>query len=623
MRYNNYCNIMCRSISIMLMLFVLGVFSKHSTLLAQTLRVNAPQQVSVGEQFRLQYTLDTSTRERLMIGQIPEELEVLYGPSRSESSSFQMINGHTSSSSSVTFTYMLCANKQGSFTIPAASINVDGKKVQSKAIKIQVNAATARQQQQPGARVHDDSADRQVRQTGSRITANDLFITVSANKKRVHEQEPILLTYKVYTLVDLTQLEGKMPDLKGFHTQEIALPQQKSFKIEQYNGRNYRTVVWSQYVMYPQMTGKLEIPSITFNGLVLQQNRSIDPFEAFFNGGSGYTEIKKAIIAPSVSIQVDPLPQRPADFSGGVGQFSVSASTDKKTVNANDPVTIRVVIDGTGNLKLLKQPVVKFPTDFDKYDPKVTDKTKLSARGLEGSMVYDFIAVPRHQGKYTIPAIEFTYFDTKKQKYETLKTQPIDIDVKPANGKGGTMSDYSKSDVSLLNKDIRYIKTGKGDLRPRGDYFFGSTLYITLIAVLVGIFVALFAIFRKRAMMAADIVGTRGRKANKVAVKRLRKAAKLMIAGKQGEFYDEVLRALWGYVGDKLNMPVQDLTKENIAEQLAAHGINDVTVSTFVDALDECEYARYAPGDPKGKMDKVYEKAMTAITDIDNNIKKK
>lgn len=614
---------MCRSISIMLMLFVLGVFSKHSTLLAQTLRVNAPQQVSVGEQFRLQYTLDTSTRERLMIGQIPEELEVLYGPSRSESSSFQMINGHTSSSSSVTFTYMLCANKQGSFTIPAASINVDGKKVQSKAIKIQVNAATARQQQQPGARVHDDSADRQVRQTGSRITANDLFITVSANKKRVHEQEPILLTYKVYTLVDLTQLEGKMPDLKGFHTQEIALPQQKSFKIEQYNGRNYRTVVWSQYVMYPQMTGKLEIPSITFNGLVLQQNRSIDPFEAFFNGGSGYTEIKKAIVAPSVSIQVDPLPQRPADFSGGVGQFSVSASTDKKTVNANDPVTIRVVIDGTGNLKLLKQPVVKFPTDFDKYDPKVTDKTKLSARGLEGSMVYDFIAVPRHQGKYTIPAIEFTYFDTKKQKYETLKTQPIDIDVKPGNGKGGTMSDYSKSDVSLLNKDIRYIKTGKGDLRPRGDYFFGSTLYITLIAVLVGIFVALFAIFRKRAMMAADIVGTRGRKANKVAVKRLRKAAKLMIAGKQGEFYDEVLRALWGYVGDKLNMPVQDLTKENIAEQLAAHGINDVTVSTFVDALDECEYARYAPGDPKGKMDKVYEKAMTAITDIDNNIKKK
>lgn len=518
---------------------------------------------------------------------------------------------------------MLCANKQGSFTIPAASITVDGKKVQSKPIKIQVNAATARQQQQQGARVHDDNADRQVRQTGSRITANDLFITVSANKKRVHEQEPILLTYKVYTLVDLTQLEGKMPDLKGFHTQEIPLPQQKSFKIEQYNGRNYRTVTWSQYVMYPQMTGKLEIPSITFNGLVLQQNRSIDPFEAFFNGGSGYTEIKKAIVAPSVTIQVDPLPQRPADFSGGVGQFSVSASTDKKTVNANDPVTIRVVIDGTGNLKLLKQPVVKFPTDFDKYDPKVTDKTKLSTRGLEGSMVYDFIAVPRHQGKYTIPAVEFTYFDTQKQRYETIKTQPIDLDVKPGTGKGGTMSDYSKSDVSMLNKDIRYIKTGKGNLRPRGDYFFGSTLYMSLIAVLIAVFVALFAIFRKRAIMAADIVGTRGRKANKVAVKRLRKAAKLMIAGKQGEFYDEVLRALWGYVGDKLNMPVQDLTKENIAGQLTARGINDATVSTFIDALDECEYARYAPGDPKGKMDKVYEKAMTAITDIDNNIKKK
>lgn len=614
---------MCRAMMLMLILLFVGSLSHQSAIQAQSLRVSAPQQVSVGEQFRLQYTLDTSTRERLMVGQIPEELEVLYGPSRSESSSFQMINGHTSSSSSVTFTYMLCANKQGSFTIPAASITAEGKKIQSKAIKIQVTAASARQQQQQGARVHDDAADRQVRQAGSRITANDLFITVSANKKRVHEQEPILLTYKVYTLVDLTQLEGKMPDLKGFHTQEIPLPQQKSFKIEQYNGRNYRTVTWSQYVMYPQMTGKLEIPSITFNGLVLQQNRSIDPFEAFFNGGSGYTEIKKAIVAPSVSIQVDPLPQRPADFSGGVGQFSVSASIDKKTVNANDPVTIRIVIDGTGNLKLLKQPVVKFPTDFDKYDPKVTDKTKLSTRGLEGSMVYDFIAVPRHQGKYTIPAVEFTYFDTQKQRYETIKTQPIDLDVKPGTGKGGTMSDYSKSDVSILNKDIRYIKTGKGNLRPRGDYFFGSTLYLSLIAVLIAIFVALFAIFRKRAMMAADIVGTRGRKANKVAVKRLRKAAKLMIAGKQGEFYDEVLRALWGYVGDKLNMPVQDLTKENIAGQLTVRSISDATVATFIDALDECEYARYAPGDPKGKMDKVYEKAMTAITDIDNNIKKK
>lgn len=614
---------MCRVVILTMIIFLVGGLPKQNAILAQALRVTAPQQVSVGEQFRLQYTLDTSTRERLMVGQIPDELEVLYGPSRSESSSFQMINGHTSSSSSVTFTYMLCANKQGSFTIPAASIMVDGKKVQSKAIKIQVNAASARQQQQQGARVHDDSSDRQVRQTGSRISANDLFITVSANKNRVHEQEPILLTYKVYTLVDLTQLEGKMPDLKGFHTQEIPLPQQKSFKIEQYNGRNYRTVVWSQYVMYPQMTGKLEIPSITFNGLVLQQNRNIDPFEAFFNGGSGYTEVKKAIVAPSINIHVDPLPQRPADFSGGVGQFSISASTDKKQVNANDPCTIRVVIDGIGNLKLLKQPVVKFPTDFDKYDPKVTDKTKLSTRGLEGSMVYDFIAVPRHQGKYTIPSIEFTYFDTKKQKYETLKTQPIDIEVKPGTGKGGAMSDYSKSDVSMLNKDIRYIKTGKGDIRHRGDYFFGSNIYIGLIIVLVGIFISLFAIFRKRANMLADIVGTRGRKANKVAVKRLRKAAKLMIAGKQSDFYDEVLRALWGYVGDKLNMPVQDLTKENIAGQLTARGIGEGTVAIFIDALDECEYARYAPGDPKGKMDKVYEKAMTAITDIDNNIKNK
>jgi len=282
-------------------------------LAAQTLTANAPQQVAVNQQFRLTYTVNTQDVKGFRIGHIPSEaFEVLMGPSTSTQSSFSMVNGRTSQSSTVTYTYILCALKNGTFTIPAATITAEGKQISSNALKIQVSGTA----QANGGR---SSQQPETRAAGSQISGSDLFIKVSASKKRVVEQEPVLLTYKVYTLVSLTQLEGKMPDLKGFHTQEIPLPQEKSFKIEQFNGRNYKTVTWSQYVMFPQMSGKLQVPPITFNGVVLQQNRNIDPFEAFFNGGSGYVEVKKQIQAPGIEIDVDPLPTRPVNFSGGAG----------------------------------------------------------------------------------------------------------------------------------------------------------------------------------------------------------------------------------------------------------------------------------------------------------------
>ena len=363
---------------------------------AQKLIVNAPSRVSAGENFRLTYTVSTQNVSDFRLGSVPEALEVITGPYTSSQSSFQMINGHTSSTSSVTYTFILCASKNGTFTISPAHVVANGRKLASKAVKITVSGASQSGNGSP--RMHDDSDNQpRLREAGTPIQGGDLFIKVSANKRRVHEQEPVLLTYKVYTLVDLTELEGKMPDLTGFHTQEIPLPQQKSYHIERVNGRAYRCVTWSQYVMYPQMTGKLEIPSITFTGTVIQQNRNVDPFEAFLNGGSGYIEVKKKIKAPGVTIQVDPLPKRPANFSGGVGKFNISAQISKKEIKANEPVTIRVVVGGIGNLKLIKQPVVNFPKDFDKYDAKITDKTKLTSNGVEGNMIYDFLAVPRYQ----------------------------------------------------------------------------------------------------------------------------------------------------------------------------------------------------------------------------------
>lgn len=601
-----------KRIAILLMMVMTTAFA-----VAQTLTASAPSRVSVGEQFRLSYTVNTHNVSDFRAGNIPAEFEVLIGPNRSMQSSYQMINGHTSQSSSITYTYIVAATKGGSYTIPAAHVVVDGKKIASNALTIKVIGSTG-----SNSRPYNDDEGEEVREMGSRISGSDLFIKVSANKKRVYEQEPILLTYKVYTLVQLSQLRGDMPDLKSFYTQEVDLPQQKSFSLETVNGRPYRTCTWSQYVMFPQTTGKLHIPAITFEGVVIQQNRNVDPFEAFFNGGSGYVEVKKKIEAPGIEIQVDPLPQRPATFSGGVGKFNISAQLDKTETKANDPITLRIIVSGTGNLKLIKQPVINLPKDFDKYEPKVTEQTKLTTAGIEGSKIYDVLIVPRHQGKYDIPPVEFTYFDTSTKRYETVKTETFHLDVAKGSG-ASAVSDFSGQDeLQELNKDIRFIKTGDADQHLTGDYFFGSTAYWITIAALVLVFIALFVIFRQRAIDNANVTAMRGKKANKVATKRLKQAARLMTDNKPGEFYDEVLRALWGYVGDKLNIPVAQLSHDNISSKLAERGVHQSIIDKFIGALDECEFERYAPGDPKGNMSKVYDKAMLAIEKIEEVMKK-
>ena len=574
----------------------------------------------MGEQFRLTYTVNTQDVSGFRAGNIPDGLEVLMGPSTSSQSSFQMINGRTSSTQSITYTYIVVANKNGNFTIPAARITAGGKTIESNEVRI---AVAGQSQQSSGQHQGGRSAAGQMQQSGSSITGRDLFIRVSASKRKVREQEPILLTYKVYTRVHLTDLSGKMPDLKNFYTREVPLPEQKHFSVETFNGLAYRTVTWSQYVMYPQTAGKLEIPSITFEGIVQQQNRYVDPFEAFFNGGSGITEVKKRMIAPGTTIEVEPLPARPSGFSGGVGRFSISATIDTTVVKANDPIRLRVTVSGTGNMKLLKKPMVKFPKDFNTYNVKVSDKTRLTTGGLTGSVVYDYLAVPRHQGDYEIPAIEYTYFDLAENSYKTIKTDSFSIHVDKGTGATMAVSSYMQEDVKLLNSDIRYIKTGNRRQHAVGDYFFGSAAYWVTLAVLVLGFVSLFVVFRHRAIENANIVKQRASKASKVATRRLKKANRLMKAGKPGEFYDEVLRALWGFVGDRLNMPVEQLSRENISQQLEEHSISREVVSQFIGALDECEYARYAPGDPSGNMNKVYEAALTAITKIAETMKKK
>lgn len=573
-----------------------------------------------GDQVRLVFTVNSQEIKDFRAPSI-KGFDVLMGPSRSQQSSIQIINGKRTSNSSTAFTYILLAGSPGTYTIPAASVEVNGEKVFSNAISIKVLP----QDQNSGNSGNNgggSASSSRSQAAGSRISANDLFITATASKTTVHEQEAILLTYKVYTVVNLRQLYGKMPDLKGFHTQEVELPQQKTFTLEHYKGRNYNTTVWSQYVLFPQQTGKLEIPSITFDGVVAQQTVSDDPFDAFFNGG-GYVEVKKKITTPRVVINVQPLPAKPAGFSGAVGEFKLASSINATDVKTNDAVTIKLTLSGTGNMKLIGTPEVKFPQDFEIYDPKVTDDYKLTNSGLTGTKTFEYLAIPRHAGNFTIPAVEFTYFDLKSNSYKTLKTEAYNLKV--AKGQGNAdqvISDFTnKESVKMLGKDIRFIKLGDSSLRPKGDFFFGTVGYYLCYLIPLLLFVVFAVIYRQKALENANVAKVKTKKANKVATRRMKLAGKLLAENKKNEFYDEVLKALWGYISDKLSIPVSQLSKDNIEAELTNYGVQEALIAEFIGVLNECEYARYAPGNENEAMDKVYSASVEVISKMENSIK--
>lgn len=579
----------------------------------------APDVVVSGDQFRLTFTVNTQKVKDFRAPSI-KGFEVLMGPSRSSQNSTQIINGKVSSSSSITYTYILMAGKEGTYNIPAASIVADGETKISNSLQIKVlpaDDASASSAQGGSASSSRSQA------VGSKITDKDLFITASASKTKVYEQEAILLTYKVYTVVDLRQLYGDMPDLKGFHTQEVELPVQKTFSLEHYNGRNYNTTVWRQYVLFPQQSGTMEIPSITFDGVVAQRINNGDPFDAFFNGGTNYVEIKKKIVTPKLKINVAALPSKPADFSGAVGTFTMASSINSKSVKTNDAVTIKLTVTGTGNMKLIGTPEVKFPQDFEVYDPKIDNQFNLTREGLSGSKTYEYLAIPRHAGKFTIPAVSFTYFDLKTKTYKTLKSEEYVINVEKGQGNADqVIADFTnKESVKMLGNDVRYIKRGATQFAQRGDYFYGTTAYWMWYIIPFVLFVGVILMYRKQAMDNANTAKMKTKKANKVAVKRMKLAGKLLSENKKNEFYDEVLKALWGYISDKLSIPVSQLSKDNIEQELSRYGVNEELVKAFINVLNDCEFARYAPGDENEAMDKVYTASIEIISKMENSIK--
>ena len=580
-----------------------------------TFTANAPEVVVSGDQFRLSYTVNSQKVRDFRAPNI-QGFEVLMGPSRS--TQYQNYNGVVTNS--ITFTYILMADKEGTYKIPGATIVADGNNYTSNSVEIKVLPPDQSSSNAGSGRA---SSSRNQANSG-KITDKELFMLATVNKTSAYEQEAILLTYKIYTQVNLTGLNGDVPDLKGFHTQEVELPNQKTFTLEHYNGRNYNTTVWRQFVLFPQQTGKIEIPSVTFEGTVSQRVASADPFDAFFNGGN-YINITKNLVTPKLAIDVKALPAgKPSNFSGGVGEFTLSSSISTQELKTNDAVTIKLVISGTGNMKLINTPEVGFPQDFEIYDPKVENKFNLTRNGLAGNKVIEYLAIPRHAGTYTIPPIEFSYFDLKSQNYKTLKTDAYTLNV--AKGEGNSdqvVANFtSKEDLKVLGQDIRYIKTGETRLTKKDDYFFGSMSYYMWYLIPLALFIAFMMAYRKQAMENANVAKVRTKKANKVATKRMKNAGKLLAEKKSEAFYDEVLKALWGYISDKLSMPVSQLSKDNIEEELQKHQVSDKLIKEFINNLNECEFARYAPGNQDEKMDKIYSSAIDVISKMENSIKR-
>lgn len=601
-------------------LFVLFLIAAHGINAADvTFKASAPDAVIMGEQFQLTYTVNAEGREL----RIPElaDFDVLFGPSTSYFSSTVMSNGNTVVEDRYTYTYVLMPKKEGTFNIAPATIKAKGANYTSNALVIKVLPPD-----KSGNTASSSSSERQKGQSGnSPVSKDGIFMRMIVSNRNVYEQEGFLVTFKLYSLYDSGLNSAKFPEFEGFLAQEIDLPN-KQWTLENYNGRNYNVVVLKQTILYPQRAGKITIDAGKFEAVVRvrTQSRGRSIFDDFFGSTQ---DITKELTTAPVTIDVKPLPSgKPASFSGSVGNFTMKSSISSDHVKTNEAVTIKIDISGTGNVKLIKNPEVSFPNDFEVYDPKVETNIKVTTSGATGSKTIEYMAIPRYAGDFEIPVINFSYFDIKSGTYKTLTAGPYKLHVEKGEGgegAGPVVSNFSnKESVKYLGQDIRYLKIKGITFISKNEIFFGSFMYIMCYLIPALLFIVFFIIYRKQAKENSNLALVRTKKANKIATRRLKNAGKLLKEGKKEAFYDEVLRALWGYLSDKLNMPQANLTKDNVEIELSKYGVNEELVKEFLDILNTCEFARYAPAQASDAMDKLYELTEDAIGKMENTIKK-
>ncbi len=579
-------------------------------------KASAPRTVAVGQQFRLSYTLNDKGKDI----RIPEinGFEIKFGPEVSRGSSVRITGSQVETEVTETYTYILQAKEEGNFEIGSATITVNNSSYQSNSLTIKVipadktNQAVAQNRQEESA-------------VSPEIGADDVFLRAHVAKNTVYENEGFLITYKFYFRVNISPASNLSPDFDGFISQTLDASANAPVNVETYNGKTYRTAVYQQYYLFPQKTGTITIPSAKMD---IEATVLVRRARSFFENDQ-YANIRKTLQTNPLTINVKPLPVgKPTSFSGAVGDYKITSSITSENVKTNEGITIKWNISGSGNLKMIKNPEYIFPNDFEIYDPKVDLNIKTTQGGVSGSKSIEYLIIPRYAGDFVIPPVEFSYFDLKTGTYKKYQTQEYKLHVeKGKEGEGGTSQqvvNYSnKEDLKYLGKDIRYIKTNHFAFNSKRDFFFGSVLYILFYIFPTLIFVIFFIIYRKQVKENANIAFVRNKKANKVASKRLKIAEKLLKENKREAFYDEILRVLWGYLSDKLNIPVAFLTKDNIEVELSKYGVNDSLIKDLMDILNICEFARYAPVQGSGEMDKLYISTVQAIDNMENTIRKK
>ncbi|MGL4806376.1 MAG: BatD family protein [Bacteroidales bacterium] len=577
----------------------------------------AQSPVVVGEQFRVSFTVTNGETRDVKDLRAPDfqGFDVLMGPSTSKSSSTSIINGNVSSETSITYTYILMASKEGTYNIAPATVTVKGKQYNSNALVVKVL---------PKDKASQGGGD-EVSASGSGISNDNLFVRAIVSKTNVYEQEALLVTYKLFSRYDLGVENANFPDFEGFVSQEIELPQDRQWSMDNYNGLNYRTVTLKQTLLYPQRSGEITIPGARVDCIVRIQNkqRSRNFFDDFFDS---YQDVKKSISCGAVKINVKALPSgKPASFNGAVGDYKITSSLTPKDAKANESMTLKLQISGTGNLKFVKTPEINFPADFEQYDPKVDNNLKISSAGVSGTKTIEYLVIPRSEGDFKIPGVAFSFFDPKTGTYKTLTTETYNVHV--AKGKGGSSSAgqvsnfTSKENIKLLGQDIRFIRPDFKLIKST-HYFFGSVWYwlcYILPTIILGVF---FVIYRKRIAENANVALMKTKKANKVASKRLKQAEVYLKQNNNQAYYDELLKATWGYISDKLSIPLSNLTKDNVEAELTRYGVDNETIQEVMHILNTCEFARYAPSQSGSTMSELYSEAVDVINKIESIIKK-
>lgn len=581
--------------------------------------MSAPNAVEVGKQFRLSFTVnDRGTNLKL-----PDlsNFDVLMGPSTGQSTSISIINGQTTRETTYSFTYILRAKQEGKFEIRPGSIEVGGKVFESNSLTIEAVKAQSQPTQVPG---NSNQGQQQGAPQNVDLGGDNLFIKVDMNKHNVYRGEQIISTVKLYVNPNIPVAgfdEVNLPTYEGFYTQDVEIPQQINFSREVYNGKIYQVGILKKTILFPQQNGKITIQPIKMSLLVQQQVKPRSFFDDFFNS---FRTVKATVVSEAETVNVKDLPAAPASFMGGVGNFSVNSEISSQDVTTNDAVTLKITINGTGNIRLIKTPELKLPSDFEVYDPRTNDNANASANGVSGTKTIEYLFQPRFEGDYTIPSIPISFFNPATGSYETKSTAEYMLHVKKgAQDQNATVvSSLRKQDVQLIGQDIRFIKVGNPMLKMKGFTFFGSTLFYLIYAGSALLFLVLFIVYRKKAKENANIALMRNKKANKVATKRLREAAGFMKQNKNEEFHESILKAFQGYLSDKLGIPMAELNRETAVAGLTKKNVEQAVIDDFSDVVDQCEFARYAPSGGSEARSELYKKAESTMGRMEKQIKR-